>query len=154
MKFPNLIASAVLFTAFADAQSPKGKGAGGAPKGGADVPSGGFAETPAPKGGSCSGDIAGGMSSLGGDSKYARTDGSGGSGPYKAAYTTDPTLRRHTIYLPKSIPEGIKMPVVVWGNGLCYGKGLSPLSCRTRYFDDSLQAPCLLTCISNGQVGV
>jgi hypothetical protein len=126
MKFSKLISSGALCVAFVAAQVPKGKGGGGMPKGGGipDTFSGGSAEGPAPKGGSCQGDIAGGMSSLGGDGKYARTDGSGGSGPYKAAYTTDPGLRRHTIYLPKSIPEGIKLPVVIWGNGACYGKGL------------------------------
>jgi hypothetical protein len=134
MKFSSLFLSAALCTTFVAAQVPKGKGSGGSPKGGgfpksaggADVPSssGGSGEGPAPKGGSCQGDIAGGMASLGGDQKYARTDGSGGSGPYKASYSTDPGLRRHTIYLPKSIPEGIKMPVVIWGNGACYGKGL------------------------------
>jgi hypothetical protein len=132
MKFSNLILTGALCMAFAAAQIPKGKGTGGLAKGGgfpkaaggSTGPSEGSAEGPAPKGGSCQGDIAGGMSSLGGDGKYARTDGSGGSGPYKASYTTDPGLRRHTIYLPKSIPEGIKMPVVIWGNGACYAKGL------------------------------
>lgn len=126
MKFSNIFLSAALCTTLVRAQLPKGKG-GGLPKGagGADLPSGGSTGGPAPKGGSCQGDIAGGMASLGGDGKYTRTDGSGGSGPYKAMYTTDPGLRRHTIYLPKSIPEGIKLPVVIWGNGACYAKGLS-----------------------------
>jgi hypothetical protein len=131
MKLSGLFLSVNLCATFAAAQAPKGKGSGGprgggVPKtsGGADESTGGLAEGPAPKGGSCQGDIAGGMSGLGGDAKYARTDGSGGSGPYKAAYSTDASLRRHTIYLPKSIPEGIKIPVVVWGNGACYAKGV------------------------------
>jgi hypothetical protein len=57
--------------------SPKGKGMGGAgfPKGGGGAAdSGGSSDGPAPKGGSCQGDIAGGMSSLGGDAKVSRVD--------------------------------------------------------------------------------
>jgi len=46
----------------------------------------------------------------------------GGSGPYKAAYVTDPSLPKHTIYAPK-IPPSIKMPVIVWGNGACTMSG-------------------------------
>jgi hypothetical protein len=42
----------------------------------------------------------------------------GGSGPYKAGYTTDPSLPKHTIFAPKvAPPAGVKMPVIVWGNG-------------------------------------
>jgi hypothetical protein len=47
----------------------------------------------------------------------------GGTGPYKAQYTTDPSLPNHTIYAPKTPPKGIKMPVVVFGNGLCLNIG-------------------------------
>jgi hypothetical protein len=47
----------------------------------------------------------------------------GGTGPYKAAYAADPTLPNHTIYAPKAPPEGIKMPVMVFGNGLCLNMG-------------------------------
>ncbi|KAF1980838.1 hypothetical protein K402DRAFT_305037, partial [Aulographum hederae CBS 113979] len=46
-----------------------------------------------------------------------------GSGPYKAYFTTDATLPRHTIYMPTSPPADLKMPVVVWGNGACFPKG-------------------------------
>jgi dienelactone hydrolase len=48
----------------------------------------------------------------------------GGSGPYKAAYTTDPSLPKHTIYAPKTPPAAtLKMPVIVWGNGACTMSG-------------------------------
>jgi len=51
-------------------------------------------------------------------------DTSGGSGPYKAAYTTDPTLKDHTIYAPKTPPpDNVKMPVLIWGNGACLAVG-------------------------------
>jgi hypothetical protein len=43
---------------------------------------------------------------------------SGGSGPYKAKWVTDPTLPKHTIYAPISPPPAnVKMPVVVFGEG-------------------------------------
>ena len=45
-------------------------------------------------------------------------DDSGGSGPYKANYTMDPTLPEKTIYAPKTPPPaGEKIPVIIWGNG-------------------------------------
>jgi len=47
----------------------------------------------------------------------------GGSGPYKAGWLADPTLPKHTIYAPKIPPAGIKMPVIVWGNGGCMAAG-------------------------------
>jgi hypothetical protein len=51
-------------------------------------------------------------------------DNTGGSGPYKATIFTDPTLPRHTIYAPKTPPPAdVKMPVIVWGNGLCAAMG-------------------------------
>lgn len=51
-------------------------------------------------------------------------DDSGGSGPYKAALFTDPTLRKHTIYVRATPPpSNIKLPVVVWGKGLCAATG-------------------------------
>jgi hypothetical protein len=34
----------------------------------------------------------------------------------------DPTLPNHVIYQPKN-PAGLKLPVIVWGNGQCYGDG-------------------------------
>lgn len=49
---------------------------------------------------------------------------SGGSGRYKAAYFTDPTLPRHTIYAPATPPPAdIKLPVIIWGNGLYAATG-------------------------------
>lgn len=50
-------------------------------------------------------------------------DGSPGTGPYPAGYRTDPTLPGHTIYAPKTPPSGIKIPVIVWGNGGCLDSG-------------------------------
>jgi hypothetical protein len=50
-------------------------------------------------------------------------DTSGGSGPYPASYVALPGLARHTIYQPKTIPPGEKLPVIVWGNGACSGWG-------------------------------
>jgi dienelactone hydrolase len=46
-----------------------------------------------------------------------------GSGPYEAHYLEDPTLPNHTIYVPKTPPTGIKLPVVVFGNGGCMNVG-------------------------------
>lgn len=51
-------------------------------------------------------------------------DASGGSGPYKATIFNDPTLPKHTIYAPqKPPPADVKLPVIVWGNGLCSAVG-------------------------------
>ena len=50
-------------------------------------------------------------------------DNSGGSGPFKANYTTDPTLPKHTIYAPLTPPANEKLPVLVWGNGGCRASG-------------------------------
>lgn len=51
-------------------------------------------------------------------------DDSDGSGPYKAALFTDPTLRKHTIYVRATPPpSNIELPVVIWGNGLCAATG-------------------------------
>ena len=51
-------------------------------------------------------------------------DNSGGSGPYHAALFTDPSLPKHTIYAPATPPPAdIKLPVIVWGNGLCAATG-------------------------------
>ena len=46
--------------------------------------------------------------------KYAKKDGTYGTGPYKAWYSTDPSLPKHTIYLPKKIPADIKIPAIVF----------------------------------------
>jgi dienelactone hydrolase len=44
----------------------------------------------------------------------------GGTGPYPAHFITDPSLPKHTIYVPKiPPPANVKMPVVAWGNGAC-----------------------------------
>jgi hypothetical protein len=47
-----------------------------------------------------------------------------------AWFSTDSSLPDHTIYKPKNIPEGVKMPVVLWANGGCGRSGttwMSPL---------------------------
>jgi len=52
-------------------------------------------------------------------------DDSGGSGPYKANYTEDATLPDRTIYVPKTPPPATeKIPVIIWGNGMCLPVGL------------------------------
>jgi hypothetical protein len=48
---------------------------------------------------------------------------SGGSGQYKARVFEDPSLPGHTFFAPKSIPQGKKLPLLVWGNGGCMGLG-------------------------------
>ena len=47
----------------------------------------------------------------------------GGSGPYPADYETSLRLRDHTIYRPETIPDGLKLPIVAWGNGACRADG-------------------------------
>ncbi|KAF2423491.1 hypothetical protein EJ08DRAFT_701142 [Tothia fuscella] len=48
----------------------------------------------------------------------------GGSGPYKAAFSLDPSLLNHTIYAPKAAPPAsVKLPVLVFGNGGCMNTG-------------------------------
>ncbi|CAI6333614.1 unnamed protein product [Periconia digitata] len=49
----------------------------------------------------------------------------GGTGPYKSIYYEDPSLPEHTIFMPAQPPTDKKMPVVLWGNGQCYGDGLA-----------------------------
>jgi hypothetical protein len=47
-----------------------------------------------------------------------------GSGPYPAKFFADPSLPMHTIYAPKNPPPpGLKMPVLIWGNGGCMSAG-------------------------------
>jgi hypothetical protein len=46
-----------------------------------------------------------------------------GSGPYPARYLADPDFPNHTVYAPKTPPAGVKMPVVVFGNGGCVNIG-------------------------------
>jgi hypothetical protein len=47
----------------------------------------------------------------------------GGSGPYPADYETSLRLRDHTIYRPNTIPAGLTLPIVAWGNGACRADG-------------------------------
>lgn len=43
-----------------------------------------------------------------------------GDGPFApAGYYTSNALQGHTFYAPKEIPEGTKLPVMLWGNGGC-----------------------------------
>ncbi|KAL2863354.1 alpha/beta hydrolase family protein [Aspergillus lucknowensis] len=53
--------------------------------------------------------------------------GSGGSGPFPATYLTDPSLPRHTIYIPESpeLPPWVSLPVLVWAEGGCGNNGTS-----------------------------
>lgn len=47
-----------------------------------------------------------------------------GTGPYPAHFFTDPGLPNHVIYAPKTPPpQELKMPTMVWGNGLCLSSG-------------------------------
>jgi predicted dienelactone hydrolase len=46
-----------------------------------------------------------------------------GSGAYPAAYSEDPGLTGYTFYSPINPPEQ-KMPVILWGNGMCSDSGL------------------------------
>ena len=57
---------------------------------------------------------------------------SGGTGPYPAKYSTDGSLQSHTIYAPQNPPAGVKMPVLVWGNGACSANGLSQAAFLTQ----------------------
>lgn len=55
---------------------------------------------------------------------YGSTD-SGGSGPYKSSYYSISSLPNHTIYSPdlKAMPDDIKLPVMIWGNGAAVAWG-------------------------------
>jgi len=46
-----------------------------------------------------------------------------GSGPYKAHYYEEASLPKHVFYAPISQPPGLKLPVLIWGNGGCSGNG-------------------------------
>jgi hypothetical protein len=59
----------------------------------------------------------------GGGGGPKRKDWSGGSGPFKAHYFTDPTLPNHTIYAPKTPVPGKKLPFLAWANGACATNG-------------------------------
>jgi len=42
-----------------------------------------------------------------------------GSGKYPAYMSTDPSLPLHTIYAPKDVVKGEKLPFIAWANGAC-----------------------------------
>jgi hypothetical protein len=46
-----------------------------------------------------------------------------GSGPYSAGYETSLRLPNHTIYRPDTLPPGVRLPIVAWGNGACRADG-------------------------------
>ena len=46
-----------------------------------------------------------------------------GSGPFKAAMTTDAGLPEHVIYAPANLDAAGKLPIVSWGNGACIHAG-------------------------------
>jgi hypothetical protein len=52
-------------------------------------------------------------------------DDTGGSGPWKANYSSIPGMPNHTLYAPITVPVGMKLPVIVWGNGGCAASGTS-----------------------------
>ncbi|KAK4228732.1 hypothetical protein QBC38DRAFT_361268 [Podospora fimiseda] len=50
---------------------------------------------------------------------------SSGTGPFSPAYyTTIPALSQHTVYLPRNVPSGARLPILLWGNGACSNNGL------------------------------
>jgi len=51
-------------------------------------------------------------------------DGTSGSGKYPAAYKQDAAFKGYTIYAPKTPPTDEKLPVLLWGNGMCSDQGL------------------------------
>lgn len=63
------------------------------------------------------------MPLLGAAPAKCANDLSGGSGPYRANWTTDAALPSHTIYAPLQPPADVKLPVLVFGNGLCLAYG-------------------------------
>jgi hypothetical protein len=65
----------------------------------------------------------GSLSGMAGSVMGMTKDTTGGSGPYKASFGPVPGLARHTLYKPKSVPEGVMLPAIVWGNGACSGNG-------------------------------
>jgi len=52
-----------------------------------------------------------------------KSDGTFGGGKYPAFYSTEPSLKGYTIYAPKTNPTE-KLPVILWGNGMCMDQGL------------------------------
>jgi hypothetical protein len=53
-----------------------------------------------------------------------KSDGTFGSGSQPAFYSTEPSLKGYTIYAPKVTPTEGKLPVILWGNGMCMDQGL------------------------------
>jgi acetyl esterase/lipase len=53
----------------------------------------------------------------------AEINHAGGSGQYKARVLEDRSLPGHTIYAPKALTDGKKLPLVLWGNGGCMALG-------------------------------
>ncbi|KAK4171783.1 hypothetical protein QBC36DRAFT_365217 [Triangularia setosa] len=63
----------------------------------------------------------------------APRQGPTGNGPFAPAhYTTDSSLSGHTLYLPRNVPQGAKIPVLIWGNGACSANGLDFLNFLTQ----------------------
>ncbi|KAL4805426.1 hypothetical protein BDV18DRAFT_152738 [Aspergillus unguis] len=46
-----------------------------------------------------------------------------GNGPYDASHSFDPSLPKHTIYMPNKPPSNATLPVLIWGNGACSANG-------------------------------
>jgi hypothetical protein len=51
-------------------------------------------------------------------------DGTSGSGKYPASYMQDASFKGYTLYAPKTPPQNMKLPVLLWGNGMCSDQGL------------------------------
>jgi hypothetical protein len=121
-----LLISALSTLAVAQFGKGSSKGAKG-PTGGALTKSGSFGEYPAGWVDFTGGDTAQAgemMKKMMGNLKPpAEINRSGGSGQYKAKAFEDPSLPAHTIYAPKDIPAGKKLPLVLWGNGGCMALG-------------------------------
>ncbi|KAK4442022.1 Alpha/Beta hydrolase protein [Podospora aff. communis PSN243] len=47
------------------------------------------------------------------------TAAAAGTGPYSASWTQDPTAPNHVIYAPSEPPAGLRLPVIIWGQGAC-----------------------------------
>ncbi|KAF2674294.1 hypothetical protein BT63DRAFT_408496 [Microthyrium microscopicum] len=76
----------------------------------------------------------------GGKVNTPETLASPGTGKFSPPhYFADPELPEHTLYQPKNIPAGSKMPLMVWGNGGCLKVG-------------TIMAPFLLQIASQGVV--
>jgi hypothetical protein len=68
----------------------------------------------------------GGAPAAGGGAQLMAAGGTPGTlatGPYKSAFWAEPSLAKHTFFGPINPPPGLKMPVMVWGNGACSANG-------------------------------